>query len=223
MPTHRPRPGTRGTTSAAPVPTDRAALVRSAVRTLIAANGLHGAAMSAVAAEAGVATGTAYVHYASKDDLVLAAYREAKLELGLAAIVRVDPTAEPAVRFEQLWLGVYRYLAAAPDRASFLMQIESSPYARPHQTSPPETRDATVAADADPLMAAAQAPDMAQLLLPLPLDVLFTLGIAPAIRLVAGGADLDQGALVLVARACWRAITVPADQPRPLAGTRPPG
>lgn len=70
-------------------------------------------------------------------------------------------------------------------------------------------------------MAAAQAPDMAQLLLPLPLDVLFTLGIAPAIRLVAGG-RLDQRALVLVARACWRAITVPADQPRPLAGTRPP-
>ena len=35
--------------------------------------GFHGASMGAVAREAGVATGTAYTHYASKDDLVLAA------------------------------------------------------------------------------------------------------------------------------------------------------
>ena len=40
-------------------PLDRAAAVRSALRTLVARNGFHGASMSAVADEAGVATGTA--------------------------------------------------------------------------------------------------------------------------------------------------------------------
>jgi len=53
---------------------DRAAAVRSALRTLVARHGFHGASMSAVAREAGVATGTAYTHYTSKDELVLAAY-----------------------------------------------------------------------------------------------------------------------------------------------------
>ena len=32
-----------------------------------------------------MATGTAYTYYASKDELVMAAYREAKAALGLAA------------------------------------------------------------------------------------------------------------------------------------------
>ncbi|MGZ4707901.1 MAG: TetR/AcrR family transcriptional regulator, partial [Acidimicrobiales bacterium] len=66
-----------GTRAAAPV-VDRAAAVRAALRTLVARNGFHGASMSAVAAEAGVGTGTAYVHYASKDELVLATYLEVK-------------------------------------------------------------------------------------------------------------------------------------------------
>jgi AcrR family transcriptional regulator len=41
---------------------DRAAAVRAALRTLVAERGFHGASMGAVAREAGVATGTAYVH-----------------------------------------------------------------------------------------------------------------------------------------------------------------
>lgn len=228
--------------------TDRAALVRSALRTLVAANGLHGTAMSAVAAHAGVATGTAYVHYASKDDLVLAAYREAKLELGRAATAQVDPAADPSVRFEQLWLGVYRYLSTSPDRAQFLVQIESSPYARQHLETTglaeapssvgnslptePQPASSSVANDSlaraaladslagtvdedDPLVTAARAPDMACLLLPLPLEVLFDLGIAPAIRLVAAGAELDDGSLMTVAHACWRAISLPTQPTQP--------
>jgi AcrR family transcriptional regulator len=59
-------------------PADRAAAVRAAVRTLVARKGFHGASMSAVAREAGVATGTAYTHYASKDELVLDAYCETR-------------------------------------------------------------------------------------------------------------------------------------------------
>ena len=54
----------------------------AALRALVAERGFHGASMSAVASAAGVATGTAYTHYASKDELVLAAYLETKAELG---------------------------------------------------------------------------------------------------------------------------------------------
>ena len=74
---------------------DRAAAVRQALRTLVAGHGFHGASMSAVAAEAGVATGTAYTHYASKDELVLAAYLETKAELAAAATADLDRSAVP--------------------------------------------------------------------------------------------------------------------------------
>lgn len=179
---------------------DRAALVRAALRDLVAENGLHGTAMSAVAARAGVATGTAYVHYASKDELVLAAFRESKVELGNAAVAAMDPDAPPAARFEQLWLGAHVYLTRHPETARFLTQVEASPYARIYHAAEYAP---------DPLTDAARVPDMAAELLPLPLEVLFDLGLAPAIRLVSSGVELGADDLLAVAHACWRAITRP--------------
>ena len=40
----------------------------------MAERGFRGTSMSAVAERAGVAAGTAYVHYASKDELIVATY-----------------------------------------------------------------------------------------------------------------------------------------------------
>lgn len=182
--------------------TDRAAAVRAAMRRLVAERGFHGASMSAVAREAGVATGTAYVHYPSKDELVLAAYREVKTELGAAAVDGLDRSAPPEDRFRAIWLGVHRHLAAHRERALFLLQVDSSPYrGRAHDGVP---------GGEDALAAEASAPDMAELLLPLPLEVVYELGLGPAVRLAAGVADLGDADLDAVADACWRAITRPA-------------
>jgi AcrR family transcriptional regulator len=181
---------------------DKPAAVRAALRTLVARKGFHGASMSAVAAEAGVATGTAYVHYASKEELVFAAYLEAKRELGEAAVVDVDPTAPARVRFHELWLGIHRHLRADPDRARFLMQVDSSPYAR-------AAHEMAMAADGDPIMLAAVAPDLMMQLVDLPLELLYDLGLAPAVRLAASDLELDPAALDRLADACWRAITRP--------------
>ena len=109
-------------------PKDRAAAVRSALRTLVARSGFHGASMGAIAQRAGVATGTAYTHYASKDELVLAAYLETKARLAAAATADVDAGAAPDQRFEAIWLATYRHLAAHRDEALFLLQVDTSPY-----------------------------------------------------------------------------------------------
>ena len=181
---------------------DRAAAVRRALCTLVAQHGFHGASMSAVAREAGVGTGTAYVHYASKDELVLAAYVEVKRELGEAATAGLDPSGSAAERFRQVWLGVHAHLAADPDRARFLIQVDGSPYAR-------QAHEASMAAGGDPLLAEASRPDTAAELLALPLEVLYDLGLSPAVRLAAGGAELSREELTAVADGCWRAITRP--------------
>ncbi len=184
------------------LPVDRAAAVRGALRTLVARNGFHGSSMSAVAREAGVATGTAYTHYASKDELVLAAYRETKAQLGAAAMGGLGAGAEPAARFRGIWLATYRHLKANPDHARFLLQVDHSPYRS-------AAHEAAIA-DGDPLVAQAATPDAAAWLLPLPLEVIYELGLSPAVRLAADGTGLTDDQLNEIADACWRAISLPA-------------
>jgi AcrR family transcriptional regulator len=180
---------------------DRATAVRNALRTLVARNGFHGASMSAVAAEAGVATGTAYTHYASKDELVLAAYSETKAQLAAAATRVLAATAEAGTRFRSLWLATYHHLKANPDHARFLLQVDHSPYrSAAHQ--------AAIAGD-DPLVAQAATVDAAARLLPVPLDVIYELGLSPAVRLAAAETELTAEQLDQIADACWRAISRP--------------
>jgi AcrR family transcriptional regulator len=179
---------------------DRAAAVRRALRALVARHGFHGASMSAVAAEAGVATGTTYTHYASKDELVLAAYLETKAQLGAEATAHIDPSDAPPERFRGIWLATYEHLAANREHALFLLQVDCSPYRE-------RAHEAALAAAGDPLLEAAAAPDFAARLLPLPLEVLYELGLAPAIRLAVSHAELSGDDLAAVADACWRAVS----------------
>ena len=181
---------------------DRAALVRRALVELVAERGFRGTSMAAVAEQAGVATGTAYVHYRSKDELIIAAYREVKLELGRSAVTGIDPDAPAYERFATLWKGIHAHLAADPVRARFLVQIDASPYAT-------EAHAAAAGDPDDELMAAASASDLAALLVDLPPDVLYDLGMGPVVRLVAAGVDLGDDELDRLAEACWRAITRP--------------
>jgi AcrR family transcriptional regulator len=156
--------------------------------------------MGAVAQRAGVATGTAYTHYASKDELVLAAYLETKARLAKAATADLDPDAPAAERFQALWLATYRHLARHRDDARFLLQVESSPYRN-------AAHEAGTAVSDDPLMAEAAEPDIAAQLIAVPLDVIYDLSLGPAVRLAASGEKVTDAEIATIAAACWRAIT----------------
>ncbi len=158
--------------------------------------------MSAIAREAGVATGTAYTHYASKDELVLAAYCETKAALGLAGTTDLRPNLPADRRFHDLWLSCYRYLKANPEHAQFLLQVEHSPYRDLAHLS-------ALANDDDPLLAQVALPDVADRLRPLPIDVLYELALSPAVRLAASAMELDDAQLDDIADACWRAVIQP--------------
>ncbi|WP_028803715.1 TetR/AcrR family transcriptional regulator [Streptomyces sp. 142MFCol3.1] len=183
-------------------PKNRAAAVRAALRTLVARHGFHGASMSAVAKEAGVATGTAYTHYASKDALVVAAYAETKAELAHAITAGLTSDLPPRERFHAVWLSCYRYLTAHPVHAQFLLQVEHSPYRL-------AAHEAALANEDDPLVAEVARSDMGALLVSLPLDVLYELALSPAVRLAAGRVELSSDELSVVADGCWRAISKP--------------
>lgn len=178
---------------------DRAALVRRALVELVADRGFRGTSMVAVAEKAGVATGTAYVHYSSKDELVLAAYREVKADLGTAAMSGLDPDAAAPARFRSMWFAIRDHLAADPVRARFLVQVDASPYSA-------AAHEGAVAGEESDLMRAVGA-DMASLFATLPGLVLYDLSIGPVVRLVARSDSLSQAEWQRLADACWRAVT----------------
>ncbi len=186
--------------SVPPIAVDRAAAIRRALVRLVARKGFHGTSMAAVAQEAGVATGTAYVHYASKDELVFATYLEVKHGLGTAAIAHLDVTATARERFAQLWLGAQEHLSRDPDRARFLVQVDASPYAS-------AAHERALTTSSDPFMASGAVIELLDTFVGLPMTVLFDLAFGPVIRLTAAEHAIDEAVIPALIEACWRAVT----------------
>lgn len=195
-------PPWRGADEVTTTRVDRAALVRKAMVELVAERGIHGTSMSQVAERAGVATGTAYVHYESKEELLIAAFVEAKQRLGEIASQSLEHASSPQETFASLWLQIYQFLLDDPALARFLTQIDESPLrSRAHEALPED----------DPLMRLAA--QMADHLVELPVEIIYELGLAPAARLVASDTRLDEQQLAQVIDACWRAIHRPTGPP----------
>lgn len=180
---------------------DRPAAIRRALRDLVAERGFHGASMGAIAKQAGVATGTAYVHYESKDELVYATYLEIKAQLGDAVMADLDMSGEPIDVWRHVLLTAYGFLAEEPERARFLSQLEESPYY--------EEAHARLVATGDALADAAQAEEFASLLANLPDHVIYALSFGVAVRLIASGIQLKDEELDTLVTATWRAVTRP--------------
>ena len=180
---------------------DRPAAIRRALRNLVAERGFHGASMGAVAKEAGVATGTAYVHYESKEELVYATYLELKAELSAAVLADFDEAAKPFETWHHILTASYEYLAAEPESARFLTQLEESPYY--------EEAHSRLKSKGDPLYEAVGAEDFVTLLVPLPYEVIYVLSFGVAVRLAAAGVRLKPEEVDLLVDATWRAVTKP--------------
>ena len=178
---------------------DRPAAIRRALRDIVAENGFHGTSMGAVAKRAGVATGTAYVHYESKDELVFATYLEIKQELGEAVLAQLDRSAPPRDRYAQLFTAAFRHLREEPERAGFLAQMETSPY---HGRA-----NELLAERGDALAEEAGREDLVGLLVDLPMDVLYSFSIGLIARLANSGISLSEEQLDTVVESSWRAIT----------------
>ena len=181
------------------VSVDRASLIRRALVEVVAERGLHGASMSTIAQAAGVAVGTAYVHYTDKEDLLLAAYREVKADLGAAAAAAASPADSPRERFLRIWHAVADHLSQDPVRARFLAQVAVSPYPRSAQDQVMDQPD-------EGFTQALDACELADAFVDLPAQVLFDLGIGPLIRLTAAREELSPAQWAALGEACWRAV-----------------
>lgn len=94
----------------------RGRLLRAAIG-IVARDGLAAATTAAIAAAAEVAEGTLYRHFESKDDLLIAAYREMKTEVFVNAGASIDMSLPPPERLKRTWMAIYR--AYRTDRDAF--------------------------------------------------------------------------------------------------------
>ena len=103
----------------------RERLMRAAIG-IVAREGLAAATTAAIAAEAGVAEGTLYRHFESKDDLLVAAYRQMKTEVFVNAGAGLDVTMQPPERLKRTWLAIYRAYRADRDAFAFGQRFAES-------------------------------------------------------------------------------------------------
>jgi AcrR family transcriptional regulator len=96
----------------------REKLIRSAMA-VAARDGLAAATTSAIAQEAGVAEGTLYRHFDSKDDLLIAAYRQIKGEVFVRSAESVDAGLPAPERLKRTWRAIYQAYRADKDAVVF--------------------------------------------------------------------------------------------------------
>lgn len=116
-------------------------LVRAALE-IGAQDGLEAATTAAIAARAGVAEGTLYRHFPSKDDLLIEVYRGIKRRIFEAIIDGEDTDEAPDARLKRVWRKLYEAYRADSQAFMFGQRFAESPSpsaraARPTSRSPP--------------------------------------------------------------------------------------
>jgi len=94
--------------------------VLTAALALFAERGFHGTAIPDIAARAGIAAGTIYRHFASKEALVNELFRRSKLALGAALLGDAPVDADLRTQFHHLWWALVRFEREQPLAFAFL-------------------------------------------------------------------------------------------------------
>lgn len=107
----------------------KCAIFESTLR-LVMKQGFHGSPMSQIAQEAGVATGTIYHYFASKDELIIELFKHCKRRIGSAMFKAAEQWLPYQQRFVSIWINLVNFYIQYPEVLSFMEQFFSSPYAQ---------------------------------------------------------------------------------------------
>ena len=102
--------------------------IARATFTLVEQTGLSGLTMAAIAREAGLATGTLYVYFKSKEELLVALYERAKTETAASLMHGDDPRAPFRARFQHMWMNWLDHRLKHYAQVVFLEQYYNSPW-----------------------------------------------------------------------------------------------
>jgi AcrR family transcriptional regulator len=94
---------------------------------LIAEEGVNGSPMSQIAKKAGIAVGTFYHHFKSKEEIINEIYISIKKNFGFILEKSKEKELGYKEEFEDVWLGVYNFFVNNPVQFKFLQQIDHCP------------------------------------------------------------------------------------------------
>ncbi len=177
--------------------------IHNAALKIINKQGLYQAPVSQIAKEAGVAAGTMYVYYKSKDQLVISLYKIVLKGLSTSVHDAVQESLDERSRFFKIWLAIFKYYITNPDKFLYLRQFSASPYGK-------EIGDDEFMKSVEPLARViGDAIRKGQLKdLPLPLVVSMVMGnIEATVRIQLSGSLQLSGALLQeLLTSSWRAL-----------------
>ncbi|MDX1477848.1 MAG: TetR/AcrR family transcriptional regulator [Saprospiraceae bacterium] len=113
---------------ARPKDTEKRTSINRAALEMIASQGLGGLRMQAVAQFAGVATGTVYIYYRGKHDLINQLFLETRQRIALAVQKGYRPEMPFMDGFEQIWRNYLNNLVTRAEDHKFVQQCLQSAY-----------------------------------------------------------------------------------------------
>ncbi|WP_321430666.1 TetR/AcrR family transcriptional regulator [uncultured Methanolobus sp.] len=105
----------------------KAALLKAALK-LFTENGFHGTSTAQISKEAGVATGTLFNYFPTKEDLINALYFDVKGELSRSMGKDVQTESTLHDKFKKIWYNLIEWGLNNREDFHFVNQFCSSPY-----------------------------------------------------------------------------------------------
>lgn len=93
--------------------------IRDAVIVDVVENGLDKAPVSLIAKRAGVSTGTVYVYYPNKDQMLQSIYLEIKILLHETMMEAYHSGSDSAERIRLMWFAMFNFMLKNPDFTAF--------------------------------------------------------------------------------------------------------
>ncbi len=186
--------------------TDKRADIMDVALNLIAERGFHDSPMALIAKQAGVAAGTIYLYFESKDELILALHRD--LEVRITEMIQEGYPAAASIREKFLYMNrkVLKYFMENPFHFRFMEQFFNSPYGLSHRKERLLGKSDKSKIMIDIFEQGAEQ----QILKNLPMSALFALAFGPLQTLmrdhIFGFIHLDEEMIEEVTQACWDAI-----------------
>ncbi len=107
---------------------DKRKAILDAALVLFTERGFHGTATSTISKEAGIATGTLFNYFPSKEELVTALYRDIKQEVRSFLITSFEQNNTAKAVLKQVWFDYVKWGLKNPMKIHFMDQFGTSPY-----------------------------------------------------------------------------------------------
>lgn len=131
-------------------------------------NGFHGTPTSKIAKEAGVANGTLFHYYPTKDDLIVSLYVAVKSEMSAFIDSKTEAADDFQTRFQSQFIHALHWALEHPDEFQYIQQFYASPYAN-------ELQSEVLQQQLQKTCIEIQSAIDAKIIKPMPVDYIFTL------------------------------------------------